>query len=92
MVSPHPLRTASRRSAHLALFEAVNAVTGDYKPYLGTITASPGASAEAAAVVAAHRVLKHYLPDSAVTLDTALAKSLAKIPEGPQKTAGITVG
>lgn len=41
--------------AHLALFEAVNAVTGDYKPYLGTITASPGASAEAAAVVAAQR-------------------------------------
>ena len=31
----------------LAVFEAVNAITGDYKPYLGTITAPPGASAPA---------------------------------------------
>ena len=27
----------------LAVFEAVNAVVGDYEPYLGTITAPPGA-------------------------------------------------
>jgi hypothetical protein len=42
---------------HLAVFEAVNAITGDYKPYLGTVTAPAGASAEAAAVAAAYRVL-----------------------------------
>src|SRR5512145_3162789 len=42
---------------HLAMFEAVNAVTGDYQPYLGTVAAPPGASVEAAAVAAAHRVL-----------------------------------
>mgnify|MGYP006886491369 CR=1 FL=1 len=29
----------------LAVFEAVNAITHDYKPYLGTITAPGGASA-----------------------------------------------
>jgi len=28
----------------LAVFEAVNAITHDYKPYLGTITAPSGAS------------------------------------------------
>src|SRR5918998_723595 len=28
----------------LAVFEAVNAITRDYEPYLGTITAPPGAS------------------------------------------------
>ena len=38
----------------LAVFEAVNACTGRYRPYLGTITAPDGASAEAAAVAAAH--------------------------------------
>ena len=27
----------------LAVFEAVNSITGEYKPYLGTITAPPGA-------------------------------------------------
>jgi hypothetical protein len=26
----------------LAVFEAVNSITGEYKPYLGTITAPPG--------------------------------------------------
>ena len=30
--------------AQLAVFEAVNAITGDYRPYLGTIVAPPGAS------------------------------------------------
>ena len=46
----------------LAVFEAVNAITGDYEPYLGTIEAENGASAEAAAIAAAHRVLSTYFP------------------------------
>ena len=50
-----------------AVFEAVNAITGDYDPYLGTITAPPGASAEAAAVAAAHGVLRNYFPGSSRT-------------------------
>jgi len=37
----------------LAVFEAVNTITGEFQPYLGTITAPPGASAEAAAIEAA---------------------------------------
>ena len=36
--------------AQLAVFEAVNAITGEYEPYLGTISAPAGASAEAAAL------------------------------------------
>ena len=43
----------------LAVFEAVNAITGDYQPYLGTITAPPGASAEAAAIEAAYQRAEH---------------------------------
>jgi hypothetical protein len=42
----------------LAVFEAVNATTGDYEPYLGTIVAPRGASADAAAIEAAYRVLR----------------------------------
>jgi hypothetical protein len=42
---------------HLAIFEAVNAIAGDYEPYLGTIGPAPGASADAAAVASAHSVL-----------------------------------
>ena len=75
-----------------AVFEAVNAITGDYDPYLGTITAPPGASAEAAAVAAAHGVLKNYFPGSAASLDAARANSLAAIPDGQAKDDGIAVG
>jgi hypothetical protein len=75
-----------------AVFEAVNAITGDYKPYLGTITAPSGASAKAAAIAAAHGVLKNYFPDSAASLDLARATSLAAIPDGGAKDDGIAVG
>jgi hypothetical protein len=75
----------------LAVFEAVNAITGDYKPYLGTVVAPAGASADAAAVAAAYRVLKNYFP-LAPNLDTAYAASLAVIPDGSAKSGGIATG
>jgi len=76
----------------LAVFEAVNAITHKYQPYLGTVTAPAGASADAAAVAAAHTVLKNYFFASAATLDAARASSLAAIPDGQSKTDGITTG
>lgn len=76
----------------LAVFDAVNAITRGYQPYLGTITAPAGASPEAAAATAAHDVLRNYFPDRAAILDAALASSLASIPDSPARTAGITVG
>jgi len=76
----------------LAVFEAVNAITGDYQPYLGTITAPPGASAEAAAIEASYLVLSTYFPTSASTLDAGRANSLAQIPDGQAKIDGIATG
>jgi hypothetical protein len=78
--------------AQLAVFEAVNATTGDYKPYLGSIVARPGASADAAAVAAAYRVLSTYFPANASTLDAARANSLALIPDGQAKDDGVATG
>lgn len=75
----------------LAVFEAVNAITGDFKPYLGTIVAPAGASADAAAVAAAYTVLKNYFP-LAPNLDAAYGASLAGIPDGSAKSAGIATG
>ncbi|HEV3214335.1 MAG TPA: vanadium-dependent haloperoxidase [Vicinamibacterales bacterium] len=75
----------------LAVFEAVNAITGDYKPYLGTVVAPAGASADAAAVAAAYQVLKNYFP-LAPNLDPAYAASLAAIPDGSAKSGGIATG
>ena len=76
----------------LAVFEAVNAITQDYQPYIGSITAPPGASAEAAAIEAAYKVLSTYFPASLAALDVDRANSLASIPDGKAKTDGIATG
>ncbi len=76
----------------LAVFESVNAITGEFHPYLGTIVAPPGASPDAAAIQAAYRVLSAYFPASATTLDAERANSLASIPDSQAKTDGIATG
>ena len=79
-------------TVQVAVFEAVNAITGHYEPYLGTISAPPGASPEAAAVAAAHGVLQAFFPAQSATLDQQRLDSLATIPDGQAKTDGIAVG
>jgi len=76
----------------IAVFEAVNTIVGDYEPYLGTLTAPPGASPDAAAIVAAHDTLVALYPASATGLDLSETASLAAIPDGQSKTDGIAVG
>jgi hypothetical protein len=93
-VSSQPPFPQARFAAitQLAVFEAVNAITREYKPYLGTVTAPKDALPEAAAVAAAYSVLSSYFPASLSTLNAAYASSLAVIPDGPAKTAGIAAG
>jgi hypothetical protein len=74
----------------LAVFEAVNAITGDYEPYIG-VAAPAGASIDAAAATAAYRVLKTYF-GAATDLDQLYANSLAAIPDDSSKSDGITTG
>jgi len=84
----------------LAVFEAVNATTGEYQGYLGSpmaptaapIVASVGASSEAAAIAAAHGVLVHYFPGNAAALNADRDASLAAIPDGASKTNGVAAG
>lgn len=86
---------AQARSAaitQLAVFESVNAISGDYTPYLGSNTTPGSASKEAAAIAAAHRVLRNYFPNDATRLDSERVRSLAAIPDSAAKAAGITVG
>src|SRR5687768_9939196 len=49
----------------LAVFEAVNAIEGGRESHLGTVAPAPGASAEAAAIAAAHQVLVTYFSSAA---------------------------
>lgn len=76
----------------VAVFEAVNAIEQDYDPYLGTVRAPRTASADAAAAVAAHDVLKNFFPASAATLDAALAVSLDRVRNVSSRLEGIEVG
>lgn len=76
----------------LAVFEAVNSITGEYESYLEPINAPAGSSPEAAAATAAHDVLVAYFPAAAASLDAALVSSLAGIPDGASKDDGIAVG
>jgi hypothetical protein len=93
-ISAEPPQHQARFGAitQLAVFEAVNAITGDYEPYLRTVNAAPGASPEAAAIAAAHQVLRNYFPAQGESLDAYRAGSLATIPDSNAKTAGIAVG
>jgi hypothetical protein len=75
----------------LAVFDAVNSITGKYQPYLGTISAPEGASPDAAAITAAHDTLTALFGQSA-SLDALRDASLAEIPDGQSKTDGISVG
>jgi len=76
----------------LAVFEAVNSITHEYDPYLGTVKAARGASAEAAAVEAAYKVLSTYFPASLTALNADRSASLASIADGQSKTDGIATG
>jgi hypothetical protein len=90
--TPHFFQSRSAAIVQVAVFEAVNAVVGDYEPYLGTIEAPPWASPEAATVAAAHRALIALHPEHAANLNAERASSLAAIPDGPAKDAGIAAG
>jgi hypothetical protein len=79
----------------LAVFEAVNAITHEYEPYLGVVVAPAGASAEAAAAQAAYHVLSTMFSGNAATvtaLNLAIANTLAGIPNGQAKNDGVSVG
>ncbi|HEU4842312.1 MAG TPA: vanadium-dependent haloperoxidase [Ilumatobacteraceae bacterium] len=77
---------------HVAMYDAVMAIERTAEPFGTALTAPAGASAEAAAATAAHRVLVGFLPGSAAVFDAALATSLDAIPDGPAETDGIAIG
>ncbi len=82
----------SMAMVHLAMFEAINAVEQRYAPYAFKTRAPAGTSPEAAAAAAASSVLVKLFPGEAQAVEAAYAASLARIPEGPGKAAGIALG
>jgi hypothetical protein len=64
---------------HIAMFDAVNSIEGDFSPYRTRVFASRLASGEAAAAQAAHDVLASLYPANKAQFDGALEARLASI-------------
>ncbi len=87
----HPTRSFALM--HAAIYDAVNAIDGTHEPYLVRLTGvSRLASQDAAAVAAAHEILVQLYPAFQTMLDSQLQESLAPIPDGANKTEGISAG
>jgi hypothetical protein len=77
---------------HLAMYNAVAGITGAYELYRWDAPAPHGASPEAAAAAAAHRILVTYFPAAATALNAHLTTSLGLVPDGGPQDKGIAYG
>ena len=77
---------------HGAIFDALNAVTRTYKPYLIQPPAAADASQDAAGAAAAHAVLSALYPAQKGKLDAALKTTLAGLADGAAKDDGVALG
>jgi len=77
---------------HVAMSDAINTVQNRYTRVVATLSAAPGASAEAAAATAARQILIQVYPEQKAKIEEAYATSLKPIPDGPAKTEGIKLG
>src|SRR5213595_4349882 len=85
---------ASRAMAivHIAIFDAINAIAGQYRSFTG-IDSSPHLFSSAAAVAqAAHDTLVSLYPSQKSTFDQALTEDLLRIGNTQQKDSGVALG
>jgi membrane-associated phospholipid phosphatase len=90
-----PAASRALACVHTAIFDAINSGSGGttYEHYIvPPVQFFAPISVEAAAAAAAHASLVELFPAQKAAFDTALATSLAAIPNGPEKTSGISWG
>jgi hypothetical protein len=85
---------ASRAMAivHVAIFDAINAATGQYQSFTGIQSAPHPFSTAAAVAQAAHDTLVSLYPSQKAAFDQDLADDLLGIPGEPPKNNGIAFG
>lgn len=80
-------------TVHVAIYDAVSAIDGRYRPYAITpATPAAGASLEAAATTAAYRVLRALFPDRGDQYEAAYEDRISAVPTGDAKTRGAAIG
>ena len=86
-----PKSSRSLAIVQAAILDVVNAIEGTPAQFVAIPTA-PGTSLVAAIAAAGHRSLEYLYPAQQAAFDTALATSLAAVPDGSAKTNGIALG
>jgi hypothetical protein len=84
--------TRTLAMVHVSMSDSINAVEDRYARFTPDITTDRSASATAAAAAAAREILMRQYPGQKMRIDTAFAASLAGVPEGPARAAGIALG
>src|ERR1700682_3737343 len=85
---------ASRAMAivHIAVFDAVNAISGRYRSYTGISAAARNTSMEAAIAQSAHDSLSALFQSQKAAFDAQLAHDLDAVNDGSSKQRGVAVG
>ena len=88
-----PVRTSRALAiVHIAIFDAVNAIAGNFESYSKLNRVRPVTSTRAAIAQAAHDTLLFLYPSQAARFDLSLAQALEPIPNGQAKSDGIELG
>ena len=88
-----PCRTSRALAiVHIAIFDTVNAVVGEYESYTGIQAHHGGLSLEAAVSQAAHDTLVALYPSQTASFDARLAEDLNGKKEKRAKANGIALG
>lgn len=90
--TPPPAASRALAMLHAAIYDAVNGITRTHETYRVESAVPRSASLESAAAAAAHSVLVALFPGDANVFDTLYVTSLATIPDGPHKNAGVSWG
>lgn len=90
--TPPPLAARNLAMVHVAVHDAVNAVRQTHEAFRFEARLCGPTSAEAAAAVAAHRVLLELYPDQADRLNATLRCSLIELEAGEAMANGVALG
>jgi hypothetical protein len=88
--TPPAVRTMA--VVQVAVFEAVNSITGRYPPFKAKLPAAPGASVDAAVAGATRTVLLKLMPPQQAAIEADYQAALKTIPDGDAKSRGIAAG
>jgi membrane-associated phospholipid phosphatase len=89
--APPPMAARNLAIAHVAIFDAVNAITRTHTHYAVEAAPEAGAAPEAAAAGAAYHTLVALFPARRELFDRALGESLAQLPAGG-RDSGLELG